>query len=328
MKKGFFLLFSLLSILSANENKPSHTEKKKVLISQVVDHPALNMTTNGIIDALSSNGFKRGENIEIRVESAQANGALASQIASKFINQNPDVVVGVGTLSAQSFARYRQKDKIQILFSSVTDPQEAGLVNHLNEPNKNISGVSNFVALLPQIELFKKIQPDLKNLGILYNPGEINSVSILNKLDALSSSMGITITKQAVAKTADVAQASIKLSKICDAIYISNDNTALSSLQIIIKIANESKTPVYVSDTAALSLGALAALGPSQYEIGLQTGGMIVRSLKGEDVGMMPVEFPNKTELFINLKAAKILGIIIPDALQKSATQIVKEAQQ
>ena len=297
---------------------------KKVLISQVVEHPALNATTRGITDALAQAGFIQGKNLELRVESAQANVSLAGQIASKFVNQNADVVVGVGTISAQSFIKYASKGETKLIFSSVTDPLGAGLVKSLETPGNNTSGVSNFVELEPQLKLFETIQPKLKRLGILYNPGEVNSVSIVNKLETLAPNYNFNLVKQSVAKTADVAQNAVRLAENSDAIYIGNDNTALSSLQSVIKAAQNAKIPVYVSDTDAVEQGAVAALGPNQYEVGLQTGKMIVRVLQGADINTIPVEFPDKTELYLNLIAAEKANITIPDDVIKTAAKVIK----
>lgn len=320
MKKLLVLLLAFLLATSAIAQE----KMKKVLISEFVEHPALDATIKGIIDGLEQSGYKRNVNLEIRVESAQANPALASQIAAKFINQNPDIVVGVATISAQSFAKYASENKTKLAFSSVTDPLQAGLVKSLENPGNNTSGVSNFIELQPQLELFKKIQPELKRLGFLYNPGELNSISLVNRLEKLCPQLGITLVKQTANKTGEVAQAAMKLAANVDAIFISNDSTALSALQSIIMATNKLKIPVYVSDTDAVALGALAALGPNQYQVGVKTGQMIARSLKGEDIGTMPVEFPTKTELFINEKAAEALGIKIPNDVKAKATRIIE----
>ena len=299
--------------------------QKKVYISQVVEHPALNVTVKGIIDGLEKNGFKRNKNLNVRIESAQANAALASQIAVKFVNQNPDVVVGVGTISAQSFAKYARENKAKLVFSSVTDPVGASLIDDLKRPSNNTSGVSNFVALEPQLKLFQKLQPKLRRLGVLYNSGEINSISIVKQLEKLCPKVGINLLKQTANKTADVSQAAMKLSSQVDAIFISNDNTALGALQSVIKVTNKFKIPVYVSDTDAVELGALAALGPNQYQIGLQTGQMIAYILNGKNLNQMPVEFPSKTNLYINEEAAQLVGIKIPKEIKLQATRIIKK---
>lgn len=277
----------------------------KVYISQIVEHPALDSTARGIQDSLKAEGF---DNLDLRLESAQANPALAAQIASKFVNQNPGVVVGIGTGSAQSFLPYVNKQQVALVFSSVTDPKSAGLTQ--------VAGVSNFVALEPQLALFKKLQPHLKRLGVLYNPGESNAVSIVQKLSALCPMLGITLIQQSANRTAEVAQAATKLAAQVDAILISNDNTALSALPSIIQAANKAKIPVYVSDTDAVAQGALAALGPDQYQVGLQTGRMVAKVLRGMPIAEVGIEYPEKTELYINPKTAKELNITIPKDLK------------
>lgn len=315
MKKILITIIAFISALNVNASN----EVKKVFISQVVEHPALDITTKGVIDGLEKNGFKRGVNLEIRLESAQANSALAAQIASKFINQNPDIVVGVGTITAQSFIKSARENKLKLIFATVTDPIGASLVEDLDKPGENISGVSNYVDLEPQIRLFQKLQPGLKRLGILYNPGEVNSITIVKRLEGLCDNFGIELVRQTACKTADVAQGATKLASQVDAIFISNDNTALGALQSIIGAANKVKIPVYVSDTDAVKLGALAALGPNQYEVGLQAGIMIANLLKGVDLSQMKVEFPKKTDLYINEKVAAVLGIVIPEDLKSKA---------
>ena len=277
---------------------------KKILISQVIEHPALNITTKGIIDSLTQNGFTN-----IKVENAQGSSVIAAQIAAKFVNKNPDIVVGVGTVSAQSFLKYTLKN--QLVFSTVTDPLSAGLITN------NVTGVSNFVALEPQLEIFKKIQPRLKRLGIIYNAGESNSIAIVKKLEQICPAFDLQLIKQIANNTSDVGIAATKLANQVDAIFISNDNNALSAIGAIIQIATKAKIPVYVSDTDIVKLGALAALGPNQYRIGFQTGQMIAEILNGKDINQIPVEFPKDQDLYINFNSAKNLELEIPPSLRE-----------
>lgn len=324
MIRIFILITTLLftPLCQAEFNEPS---VKKVLISQVVEHPALNKTTQGIIAGLEAHGFVVDKNLHLRVESAQANSALAMQIANKFISQQPDVVVGVGTICAQSFIKTTQSRDLKMIFSSVTDPIQANLQKSIGQNMSNISGVSNFVAIEPQLQLFKKLQPNLQVLGIIYNPGEINSVSMVNKLESSCAAMNMKLIKQAVAKTADVAQAATRLSGQVDAIFISNDNTALSSLQSIIKAAQQKKIPVYVSDTDAVETGAVAALGPNQYAVGVQTAAMLAKVLQGADINALNVESVAQTDLVVNLNAARLANIQIPADILDTATTVIGE---
>jgi putative tryptophan/tyrosine transport system substrate-binding protein len=315
MIKNLLIIFAIIFYLN---NALAQQAITKIRISQVVEHPALDMTTKGIIDTLLKNGYKKGESLDLRIESAQASPVVAAQIASKFVNQSPDLVVSVGTLSTQSLVKYAIQSKIKLVFSTVTSPYEIGATG------ANISGVSNFIDLEPQIDLFIKLQPQLKKLGILYNPGELNSVSIVNQLEKICVKYGLILVKQTISKTADSAQAATKLANNADAIFISNDNTALSSLNTIINAANAKKIPVYVSDTDAVESGALAALGPNQYNIGVQTGEMILKILSGTNINDIPIEFPKQQETYINLDTAKKLGIDVSSELLSSAKLIKK----
>lgn len=314
------LLLSLLILLSSPYGLVS-ASLSKVYINKIVDHPALDKTVEGIRDGLENSGFIEGKNLEFKAESAQGHVSLASQITSKFINSGADVIVGLGTVSAQSALKPAREKKVKLVFSSITDPKSAGLLS-----DSEIVGVSNFIPLKPQLEFFKKLQPQLNTLGILYNSGELNSIEIVKKLETVCSEMGIKLVKQAVTKSSEVPQAAQKLASQVDAIFISNDNTALSALQVVSNIATQASIPVYVSDTDAVSLGAAAAYGPNQYEVGVLTGEIIAKRLKGDPVTQQ-VNVPQKTEIVINEKTLNQLELRVPSELQDSVTLISGEGR-
>jgi putative ABC transport system substrate-binding protein len=322
MYKFLFLLNLIWSAFFVYPAFGGEGSKVRVCISQIVEHPALNATRKGVEDALRAAGYIKGDNLDLRFESAQGNPALAHHIAEKFIGLAPDVVVAIATVSAQSFSRAAKDKRIKLIFSSVTDPLAANLVDTLNKPGRNTSGVSNFIPLEPQLKLIKRVLPNLKTLGVLYNPGEINSQILNKKLQALTSAEGIILILQAVTKTADLPQATQKLLGKVDAIFVTNDSTVLSGITNVIQLATKHKKPVFVSDTDVVSQGAIAALGPNQYELGVQTGKMVVRILQGANIDGQKVEFPTNQELYLNLKAAASIGLEFPPDLLKEATKI------
>lgn len=323
----FSKIISLVTVVVAvcvwQYNAVGGDRKVKVYINQLVEHPALDATTKGIIQGLSDAGYKEEENLDLIVESAQGNVSLANQIANKLISKNPDIVVGVATIAAQSFSKYARLGKTKLIFSSVTDPFDAGLVDSTMKPGNNISGVSNFIPLEPQIEMFLKVKPGIKKLGFLYNPGELNSISLIDKLKAICPKYGIELVTVSASKTSEVAQSAAKLSSLVDAIFVSNDNTALSAFKTIVRAANNVSIPVFVSDTDIVKDGAVAALGPNQYDLGVQTAKMIVSVLKGKEIGVTPVEYPEKVELYLNPRAAKKIGIKIPVELIESTSHLI-----
>ena len=281
----------------------------KVSICKVVEHEAINSVVQGIKD------FLKDEKIEYDIETCQADIALGYQIATKFVSSKSDIIVAVGTTPSQCVFKFAKSGKTKLVFSSVTNPDDISK----SLKNCNTTGVSNFVDLKPQLELFKKIQPNLKNLGILYNSGESNSISIIQKLEKECKIQGIRLVKQSIQQSADIPQAINKLKNKVDAVFITNDNTALSGIPFIVKSCDKAKIPVYVSDTEQVANGCLASLGPNQYNIGIQTGKMIKRIKDGDNINTIKLEYPDKTELFLNKKKAEQLGIDIPEEILKEA---------
>lgn len=300
---------------------------KKVYINQIVEHPALDMTAKGIRDGLKERGFVEGENLDFVVESAQANVALAAQISTKFVAQKADVTVGIGTPSAQSLVKAAMDGKTKMVFSSITDPMGASLVKSLEGSNTNVTGMSNYVDVSPQLEMFKKVLPEMKKIGFIYNPGDANSITQLGDLEKAAPNFGLEVVTQSVNRTADVPQAATRLANQTDAIFIYGDNTALAALESIVTAATKEKKPVFVADTDAVEFGPLAALGPNQYQLGIDTAEMIARILNGEDINAIPVGFPDKMELVINMDTANKLGLTLPNEVVEEAAVFIKDGK-
>lgn len=315
MKKITFI--AILVALALTQNLLIADEQKnnvKIRISQTVDHPALNSTTEGLIDGLEDSGYFNNEKLDLKTVSIQGSVTLAQQVADKFAAESPDIVVGVGTMASQSFIKYAKNGQ-KLVFTTVTNPTEAGLIG------SNITGVSNFVPLEPQLELFKQLIPNLKTLGILYNSGEANSVNLVRLLEITCPKFGIKLVKVTASNSAEVSQSARELASKVDAIFISNDNTALGAMPSIVRAAGS--VPVFSSDVDSVDgKGVLAALGPNQYKVGWQTGKMVARILEGQDVAKQKVEYPAGTELYLDLNAAKKLNIKVPEQLIKKATRL------
>jgi putative ABC transport system substrate-binding protein len=299
-----------LSLAKAKDNR------KTLYISQVVNHPALDITRQGIIDELEKQGFYAGKNLNYEFATSQGDIVISNQIAKKFISKQPDCIIAIGTTVAQSLANANKEAKIPLIYSSVTDPSSASLVN-------NITGVSNFIGLSKQLTFYKEMMPSLTKLGFIYNPGEVNSVQILNLLKKESNNFNIEITSTVANKTSDIAMATAQLVGRVDAIFISNDNTALSAFNLIAKICQQSKIPLFVSDTDLVEQGALASIGPNQYDIGIQTGKMAARILNGTNISDIKPELPKDLKIVINNKLAKKIGFTIPDQIIAKADESI-----
>ncbi|HHY71531.1 MAG TPA: ABC transporter substrate-binding protein, partial [Thermoanaerobacterales bacterium] len=299
MKKNFsitLILFITLSLMLVGCGSPAgsssdpkgasleDTKSEKVFtigISQFVEHPALDGARQGFIDGLKEAGFEEGKNIDILLENAQADFPTTQTIANKLVSEKVDLILAIATPSAQSAANVT-KD-IPILITAVTDPVEAGLVKSLEIPETNVTGTTDMNPVREQLELLKEILPESKNVGVIYNAAEPNSVIQVNIAKTAAGKLELKILEATVANASEVYQAVQTLAGKVDAIYTPTDNTVASAISAIVKVANDEKIPIIGAERGHVDGGALATLGIDYYLLGKQTGLVASKVLNGED---------------------------------------------
>jgi putative ABC transport system substrate-binding protein len=299
---------------------PARAQNIVIEITAIVEHPALDSTRQGVIEALEAAGYKQGQNLKIVYENAQGNTSTAVQIARKFVGDKPDVIVPISTASSQAVAA-ATKD-IPIVFATVTDPIGAKLVESWEKPGGNITGVVDAPPLDKHIALMKRITPNAKRIGVPYNPGESNSISQIKALKPLFEAAGLTMVEATASKTADVLAAAQSLVGKVDAIYVPNDNTFVSALESVVKVGIDNKIPVYAGDTDSVKRGAIATVGFDYIDVGKQAGQMILKVLKGEKPANIPVEGVKGSDLYVNPASATKMGVEIPKEIVGQAKQV------
>jgi len=296
--------------------------QKSVAVLSIVEHPALDAARDGVRDGLKEEGFVAGENLKWQYQSAQGNVSMAGQIARKFVGDAPDVIVAIATPSAQAVAAATKS--IPLLFTAVTDPVAGKLVRGWEASGSNISGVSDLLELDQQIALIKQVVPTATRVGMVYNPGEANSVVVLKQLQELLPKHGMTLVEAAAPRSVDVGSAARSLVGKVDVFYTSTDNNVVSSYEAMVKVGQEAKIPLIASDTDSVKRGAVAALGVNYYDLGVQTGRMAARILKGEKPGDIKPEISDKLELFVNPGAGERQGIKLSEVLLHSAREVIQ----
>jgi putative ABC transport system substrate-binding protein len=291
-------------------------------VTAIVEHPALDAVRNGVKDTLAAAGYKEGAGLTFVYKSAQGNPATAAQIARQFAGDGPSVIVPISTPSAQAVAA-ATKD-IPIVFSAVTDPVGAQLVKSMAKPGGNVTGISDMSPVADHVVLIKEIAPSVKTVGFLYNSGEANSVSLLAAFKAAAGAAGLKVVESAATKTAEVQGAARALVGKADAIYVPTDNTIISALEAAVSVAEEARIPLFTADTDSVSRGSVAALGFNYYDVGKETGAVVVRILKGEKPGDIEVKVAKGTDLVVNKKAAAKMGITLPEAVVKRAGKVIE----
>lgn len=249
--------------------------------------------------------------------------AIAQSIAAKLISDDVDLILAIATPTAQAAAQ-ATKD-IPIVITAVTDPVAAGLVNSTANPGANVTGTSDLTPVKKQLELLKKILPDAKQVGVLYNAGETNSVVQVEIARDASSKLDLELVEVTVSSSSGVYEAAQSLVGRVDAIYVPTDNTVVSALESVIKIGEDFKIPVIAGEVDGVRRGALATIGIDYHVLGRQTADIAARILKGEaEPENIPIEYLDDTQVAVNLSAAERMGVQLSDDLVDNAHEVIK----
>lgn len=319
MKKLLLVLMGLIILNACSNNAiptdDTNKEEKKVVIgvTQIVEHPSLDAAFAGFKEALADNGYIEGENIEYDVQIAQGDQTNSLTIAQNFVANKVDLIFANSTPSAQS-ALNATKD-IPIIFTSVTDPIGAQLVQTFESPGGNVTGTTDTHpdAIATTIN-FIADEIKAKKVGVLFNSGEQNSQVQVDAVKNLLKDKGVELVERSVATSAEVKQATESLVGNVDAIYIPTDNTVVSALESVIAVTNEKDIPLFVGELDSMKRGAVAASGFEYHDIGYDSGLMAVDILKeNKKPADIPVRLPQNLKLIINKQAAEEQGLEIKD---------------
>lgn len=301
----------LISLISLHQLK---ADKKKdvfrIGISQFITHQSLDATREGFVDELAKQGYVEGKNIEIDLQNAQGEQRNLKTISQQ-LAESSDVVLAIATPSAQSLANTTQTTPV--VFSAVTDPVSAKLVETREHPGGNVTGTSDQSsdAISTQINLIKKVLPKAKTIGILYTQSEPNSVVQKDEAKRLLEEKGFTVVEKTILDSNNVKAAAESLMTEVDMVFVPTDNIISSTMETVKQVSIKHKVPVFGGSTEMIAVGGLYNYGTNYEELGRQTARMLVRVLKGEKPENIAVELPEKLELHTNQEMADALGIDI-----------------
>ncbi|WP_407271538.1 ABC transporter substrate-binding protein [Radiobacillus sp. PE A8.2] len=296
-----FLVVGLIFVLAACG---SNDETYTIGASQFVEHPSLDAAYGGFQEAIADAGLE----VEYDLQSAQADQNNTIPIAQNFVADGVDLIFANATPSAQGALQATEDAKdIPVIFTSVTDAVGSELVEAMDQPGENITGVvdlhpdaiKNTITFIDQYF-------EGSTVGVIYNSGEQNSVAQIDAVKAEIEGTSLSIVERTVATSADVQQAANTLVGEADVFYIVTDNTVVSALESVISVANEQDIPLVVGEGESLAKGGFVTYGIDYHTIGYRAGEMAVEVLTGEKTTAdIPVEIPPSMQLFINKTAAE-----------------------
>ena len=316
----------MLVLISLFADKIANKNIIRIGISQTASHPVFDEIMNGVRVGLQQEGYIEGKNIILDYQNGQgdqnANQAIAQKFATTKDEYNLFLILGTG--ASQSVVNLI-KDK-PIIFAAVTDPVLAKLVQSNDMPGANVTGTTDVTDYKAQLNLFKRVVPTLKKVGILYNPGEINSISALKNTEMIAKDLGLEVITAPINNTNDILNSAKSIASKVDGVFMLADNTLLAGQESLIRVMNENKKPVFAFDEVGVKVGGLISIGTNYEKLGERTARMAVRVLKGGNTATMPVEGAaiGEIDLFVNQKTADLLGIKIPEDILKQTKQIYK----
>jgi len=301
-------------------------DTKKIAVSMIVEVPQLVQTKDGVLAGLSERGFSDGKNLSVEYQTANGSMPTQQQIARKFVGEVPDVIVSITTPTTQAMVA-ATKD-IPIVFATVIDPVKAKVISKYDKPGGNVTGVSDAPPIAQQLRLIREILPNLKKLGFIYNPSLDSSKATLEWINEQGKPLGIEVVESPAPTANEVIPAARKLVGKVDAIFIPNDTTVVASIEAIVKIGEETKTPIFTGETRGVERGGIASVGLNYTEVGRLAGHMVAEVLSGKKPGDIDAviayqKLPN-LDVYVNKRSASAMGVAIPQTVLARATKIVE----
>lgn len=315
MKKFLALVLTLVILATICVTFTACPEKNdgkfKVGICQFVQHPALDLATKGFMDALKA---ELGEdNVEFDVQNASEKTELCNTIVNNFVNKNVDLIMANATPALQAAYAATEGNPIPVLGTSITEYGVAlGIDNFSGVVGENVSGTSDLAPLDQQVDMILELCPDVKKVGIIYCSSEANSKYQVEKVTQYLNEKNVEVKAYPFSDSNNVSMIVEGACAECDVLYIPTDNKAASCAPTIGNIIREKKNPVFTGEENIAKECGVASLTIDYYDLGVATGKMAAKILKGEaKIENMPIEYAPATKKY-NKEMCDLCGITVP----------------
>ena len=311
---------------SASGKNSGGSTSGKVAILKYMPHSSLDNCTQGVKNALDSAGIEYDVQVGSSGSADSDCQSYAEQMAS---SGNYSAIIAVATpaaVSAYSAVR-NASSNIPVIFCAVSDPVAAGLVNSVDEPGNNCTGTSDAIDIAGQVKLIKTLQPNIKNLGVIYTTTEANSISQLATLKAECDANGINLVQKGINEASELQAVSVSLVSEVDAITNLTDNNVVDNMSVVLEQANQKGIPIYGSEIEQVKKGCIASASIDYVALGEKTGNIAVDVLGGKSAATYPVVNVSDSFLVVNPDVASSLGITIPAELNDAQKVSTSAAQ-
>ena len=299
--------------------------RHRIGILETIPPEANAANLNALLKGLRELGYVEGQNLAIEYRSAQGDATRFPQLASELVSLNVDVLVTRGTPAA--IAARAAPGTIPVVMAAIGEPLGVGVVSELSRPGGKVTGLSAFVTELAgkRVELLREMIPGLKRLGFMHNMGNPVVPPQWEETKKAAALLQVDVRLFDVRAPEDIARAfeTARAERI-EALAVGIDGLIQANRRQIIDLAAQHRLPVMYASREFMDDGGLIAYGVSYPNLYFRAATLIDKVLKGVKPADLPVEQPTKFETVVNLKAAKAIGLDIPESFLFRAEEVIE----
>jgi putative ABC transport system substrate-binding protein len=311
--------------LTVHAQQPETLRRIGVLLNRAAGDPEAADTVGAFVQGMGELGWRIGGNVRIEYRYSAGNPELFRKYASELVALAPDAILAASTLSVAALQQLSRS--IPIVFTNVSDPVGAGIVDSLARPGGNATGfmLAEYSVSGKWLELLKQIAPELKRVAVLRHSANPAGIAQFGAIQAVAASLGVAVSPIDVQDASEIERAVAAFARSANGgLVVTGSASATTHRELIITLAARHKLPAVYTDRFAVASGGLISYGPDFVDQFRRAAGYVDRILKGEKAADLPVQAPTKYELVINLKTAKALGLSVPQTLLASASEVIE----
>ena len=305
------------------ENRKPLTKKWNINIVEFMDISDVEKTRQGVLEGLKLAGLRENKDYEIKIQNAQGDMPTVSLMIDNALSQGADMIITLSTPTLQ--AAIQRAKNIPVIFTYCASGVNAGAGKTNEDHLPNITGIYALAAYNEMMTLFKKLMPSAKRVGTLFNPAESNSVLHEKMLNNEAKKFGVELISLPANTSTEVPDAALAMvSRNIDAVIQIPGNLTATAFVSIAKAARQAKIPVFAFQTNQAYDGASVVLAKDYYDFGKEAAFLAARVMRGENPKDIPFMGLSGIKLILNLKAAKLAKLKIPESLIADALTVIK----
>ena len=331
---GLFLIVLTSCILLMSDRGHRHSSSKNkfdVAVLQYASRPIMDDTVEGMIKGLKDRGYENGRNMTLSLFNAENDIPTSAVIAKELTGGKYDLVLTASTPCMQAVAHANQQGNTIQVFGAVTDPFASGVGLKRDAPMDHpphLVGIGTFQPVVEAFKLARRCNPDLKSVGVVWNPAEACSEACTNLARQITGELGIKLVEANVSNSSGVLEAATSLAQTdIQAFWVGGDNTVGIAIQVLVEAANKAGIPVFTNEPVDAREGVLFGLGANYFDVGLLAGQMAGDILNGKDPSTIAIE--NKVPQKLNINKQALLKIRetwkLPADVLKRADMMIDE---